>query len=224
VELPGALEQLEHEEARPVLAFGIIALLGVAMFSVSGLPYDFFVIFNSIKPDNVRLVTRDFDTQGISRISVVSAHSCIEIGYQETGTDKISVSYEQPDWLNYELSAGGSMISFYEHSNGRLPFFNIETMHESRTYIKVLIPKGFSPDIIQLESRGGFINIKGLAGNIKVKTYTGKIGLYAPGSEINLEAVTETGISRLTGRMPRTKRRTAWNTIDMWIRIKPSNL
>lgn len=185
---------------RLVLAFSITALIGLVLFSVSGLPYKFFTIFNSMKPDKITLVTHDIDTAGINKISIASAHSCIEIGYQDTDTDKITVSYEQPDWLTYDLSTGGGMLSFHENSNGRLPFFSIDTLHESRTEIKVLLPRGYSPDIIELESRGGFITLNGLKENIIAKTYTGKINLVTQGVNVNLEAVTEVGWIEADGK------------------------
>lgn len=183
---------------RLVIVYGITALLGLFMFAVSGLPYRFFIIFNSMKPDSIIPAVHDYDTSGIDRISVVSAHSCITAAYRD-GIDKIVISYEKPDWLDYDISVNGGTLSFQEKTNGRLPFFSLDTLHESRTEIKVLIPRDYGPDIVELESRGGFITIDGLEENIRAKTFTGKIYVNVRSANISLEAATETGSVFVSG-------------------------
>lgn len=184
---------------RVVTACIVLSVAGLALFSVSGLPLKFFTIFNSMKPENITLKTSEYDPDKISKISLITAHSHIKLA--RNSSDKIIISYEQPDWLDYEIGSSGSMLSFYEKSNGRLPLFNLVTLHESRTELTVSIPKDYSPEILTVESRGGYVFITGLVENIEVKTYTGNINFDSrdtPG-ELNIKASTENGSIEVEG-------------------------
>jgi uncharacterized membrane protein len=199
VDIDEVQETPKKKKSRLLLAFSIASIIGLALFSVSGLPTRFFIMFNSMKPAIIDLAVQDFDPAGINKISIVSANSCIEVGYQDTDKDAITVSYEQPDWTDYDLSVNGSMLSFHEMSNGRLPFFSIDTLHESRTLIKVLLPEGYDPDMIHLESRGGYITVRGLDENVKAKTHKGKIYYFTQGQKINLDVFAGTGNITVAG-------------------------
>lgn len=172
--------ELENQpDARPsgsrrhVLICLAVIVAGFMLTAVSGLPVRYFTIFNSMKPENVITRTTEYDAGGINKISLVTAHSRIKV--TSGNSDKIVLSYEQPDWLDYEAVSSGSMLSFYERSNGRLPLFPLVKLHESITELTVSIPRGYSPEIIMLESTGGDVSISGLAENIEVKTMNGDI-------------------------------------------------
>lgn len=158
---------------RYVLIYLAVIAAGFILTAVSGLPLRYFTIFNSMKPENVVVRTMEYDSAGINKISLVTAHSRIKV---IAGTsDKIVLSYEQPDWLDYEAANNGKQLSFYEKSNGRLPLFPLVKLHESVTELTVSIPRGYSPEIITLESTGGDVSISGLVENIEVKTMDGDI-------------------------------------------------
>ncbi len=167
---------------RYVTAYLVVIIAGFVLTAVSGLPLRYFTIFNSMKPDNVILRTTEYDPAGINKISLLTAHTRIKVVSGTSG--KIVLSYEQPDWLDYEAVSNGSMLSFYEKSNGRLPLFPLVKLHENVAELTVSIPKGYSPEFMTLESTGGDISISGLVENIKVKTMDGDI-LFNP------EGVTE---------------------------------
>jgi hypothetical protein len=184
---------------RIALACVVLSVAGLVLFSVSGLPVKFFTIFNSMKPQNITLKTAEFEPGVISKISAVTAHSHIKLS--RNTSDKIIVSYEQPDWLDYELGSSGSMLSFYEKSNGRLPLFDLSTLHESRTELAISLPEGCNPEVLTLESKGGFVFIENLVENIVVKTYTGGISLDTREvqDKYNVMASTENGYIEVGG-------------------------
>ena len=179
---------------RYVLVYLAVIAAGFILTAVSGLPLRYFTIFNSMKPENVIVRTTEYDSAGINKISLVTAHSRIKV---TAGTsDKIVLSYEQPDWLDYEAVSDGSMLSFYEKSNGRLPLFPLVKLHESVTELTVSIPRGYSPEIITLESTGGDVSVSGLVENIEVKTMDGDILFNPEGvtDSYNIRANTNSGM------------------------------
>lgn len=177
----------------------IASVVGLVLFSVSGLPMKYFIIFNSMKPENITLKTEEFDPGKINKISIATAHSHIKL--IRGVSNKILLSYEQPDWLDYELGINGSTLSFFEKSNGRLPLFKLTTLHESRTEVTVSLPDRYTPGIVTLESTGGFIYITGLVENIQAKTYTGSINLDTKNTAggLNIKANTESGVIEVNG-------------------------
>jgi len=190
------------KKARPgrvVVMCLLLAAAGLVLSGVSGLPVKYFTIFNSMKPDNITIRTAEFDTYKINKIQVVTANS--HIRFTGNTSNKISVTYEQPDWLDYELGSSGSMFSFYEKSNGRLPLYNLASIHECRTELTISLPDGYLPGLVTLESTGGFIAADRLTDNMQVKTYTGNITLdfKNTANRYDIEASTENGVIEVDG-------------------------
>ncbi len=147
---------------------------GFIIFSVSGIPWRYFTIFNSMKPEGrINRAVEEFKASDIRKINVLTAHSSIRI--EEGSSDKIVISYEEPDWLDYELSSNGGELNFREVSSGRLPFFSLVSLHESKTELSITLPRGYKADSIMLRSVGGNIYIQGKIENLEVKTTTGKV-------------------------------------------------
>lgn len=197
-----AAEKGQPHRSRPrrmISAFLILTAAGLILMVVSGLPVKLFYIFNSMKPEQIIVRTAEFEPGTVNKISVVTAHSHIKL--VRSHTDKIGVTYEQPDWLDYELGSSGSMLSFLEKSNGSLPLFKLTSMHESVTLLTISLPENYSPDRITLESTGGVIVIEGVAENIQVKTFTGDIRFDSRGvtGGYTIKAVTKTGTVEVNG-------------------------
>lgn len=152
----------------------IVSAAGFILFGVSGLPWRFFTIFNSMKPEgNINKVVTEYTAADINKISALTAHSIIRIG--EGSSDKIVITYEESDWLTHKISNNGGVLDFREMSNGRLPLFSLISIHESQTELSISLPKGFKADSISLQSTGGNMFISNIAGNLEAKTLTGKI-------------------------------------------------
>lgn len=181
---------------RLIFAGLIFSFAGLVIFSISGIPVRYFTIFNSMKPENITLRVEQFDTENIKKISISAAHSHIKLENNEF--DKIIFSYEQPDWLDYEMGVGASMLSFYEKSNGRLPLFELAALHESLTQLTISIPEGYCPDLFTIENRGGLVIIERFNKNIEVKTNTGSI-LLEGNDNVNIMAITGNGKIELDG-------------------------
>jgi len=177
-----------------VITLAAVFVIGTIAFGISGLPWNYFMIFNSIKPEaGITKIISEYEPQDISKLSVVTAHSNIRL--EQGSTDKLVFSYEKADWLDYEIGRSGSMLSFYEKSSGKLPLFRLVSLHESRTELLILLPRGFHPDMVTVESTGGHISISNLSENIMAKTYNGSIffSLSGAGNGCNLKANTKNG-------------------------------
>ena len=200
--VPEAEKEQSHKKTgtkKAALACSILLAVGLILFFVSGLPFRYFTIFNSMKPENIVERTLEGDPAEINEISIATAHSMIKL--TTNTTDRIVINYEQPDWLDYEMRTSGNKLFFHEKSNGRLPLFKLSSLHESRTELTVSIPKDYTPEFVELESRGGFIFIDEPVQNIRAKTYTGEIYLDLKEFEenCNLKANTENGIIEMRG-------------------------
>lgn len=168
------------KKRRFIPAMLITMAAGVILLGISGLPWKYFVITNSMKPEGmIKNITLEYDPAVVKRMSILTTHTIIRV--VEGSSDKITLSYEEPEWLEYSVENTNGMLSFYEKSNGMLPLFSVLSLHEGRTQILVSLPKGFSPDSISLESTGGHMFISSAVGNIEAKTFSGNIE-YSTGS------------------------------------------
>jgi hypothetical protein len=159
---------------RMVTALLVMTVAGTAFFVVSGLPWKYFVITNSMEPEGmVTAETFQYETKDVKKISVETTNTIIRLS---RGTsDKISVNYQKADWLECTIDNASGTLTFKERSNGRLPLYELLSLHEGMTELEILLPSGYSPDSITLESRGGHIFITDPAGNIEARTFNGTI-------------------------------------------------
>lgn len=175
-----------------MLLAGTVA--GIILFGVSGLPWKFFIIFNSMKPEgSINQVVEEYDTTKINQIQVTTAHSAIRI--KPGSSDKIIISYEEPNWLTHGIDNNGGILNFKEKSNGRLPFFSLISIHESATELLVSLPKGYNFDSVNIQSTGGKIIITDLTGNIEAKNLNGGISYTSsiPVNKCNISATSLNG-------------------------------
>lgn len=195
-----------------------IALTGLILFSVSGLPVKYFTLFNSMKPREFTLKTVEFDPAQVERVSLVTTNTLIKL-VRGTG-DKMVVTYEKIDWLDYDLTLQEKQLSFKERSNGRLPLFELAQLHENSLELTVAIPEGVDLQEIRAESYGGFIVIDGLSQNIKAVTQSGKITLNDPhaAGKYNLKARTGAGDLVIDGRNIEKNGERNWSFIRSYIR------
>lgn len=151
----------------------IAAAASLAISMASGLPIKLFRIFNSDKPGSIEIQKWELDQGDIGRISIHTIHSHIRL--EKGSSEKIQISYEQPDWLEPEISSRDGQLIFTEKSNGRLPLFSLVSLHENRTDLVIALPSGFDLNELELESRGGYVHMDSVDHSAHVKTYTGNI-------------------------------------------------
>jgi uncharacterized membrane protein len=171
-----------------------LTFVGGIMAGVSGLPWEYFIIFNVMRSEAViQKVEQQYDPGAIEKLSIVTAHSKIRM--TRNSGKKIIITYEQPNWLDYEIKSDGSMLSFYEMSNGRLPLFQLVKLHESFTELSISLPERYHPEMISLETTGGPIEISGLAENLTAQTLNREIKFDSTGivSNFGLKANTKAG-------------------------------
>ena len=183
----------------------LIAIAAGLVLSLStGLPIKLFMIFNSMEPASITTQEWEYSKADVNKISITTAHSHIRL--EKGSSDKIRISYEQPDWMEPEISCTGGQLSFVEKSNGRLPLFSMVSMHENNTDVVVTLPSGFEPGELKLESRGGFIYIETGDYDTQVMTYTGSIYVEKDAARTaGITAATSTGIIQAGGRDAGTK-------------------
>ncbi len=180
---------------RLVITSAIILLTSLVLTIASGLPIKLFTIFNSMKPENLRVVVNEYSASDVEKIVINTAHSHIKVLNADKETDKIVITYEQPEWLTYQAALEDGKITFKEISNGRFPLFDLVSLHESRTEVTLYLPQYYDAKGIELESKGGFVFITNVVQNIQAKTYTGHIfiDISKSGIPFNLDVKTETG-------------------------------
>lgn len=163
-----------------LLKAGLIIIAASLIITIAtGLPVKLFMIFNSMKPGSITFHSREYTTGEVTRINAATVHSAIRL--KEGSSDKIILEYEKADWLEFESSCSNGELVFRERSNGRLPLFPLISMHENRTELAIVLPAGYQPDKISLESRGGFLYIESSNVRVEAKTYTGSIFIDIPG-------------------------------------------
>ncbi|MDF2672868.1 MAG: hypothetical protein K0R09_1133 [Clostridiales bacterium] len=195
----------------------VISAVGFILFGASGIPWRYFIIFNSMKPEgNITNVATEYNPSDINKISILTAHSIIRV--EEGSSDKIVVSYEEPDWLTHEISNSGGVLDFREKSNGRLPLFALVSLHGSQTELSISLPKGIKTDSISLESIGGHIFISNITGNLEAKTLTGKIEYDTGNSENSILARTGSGKLLVNGTQIE-KRVNGWKEYDKVVNV-----
>jgi uncharacterized membrane protein len=177
---------------KAVRLISVLSFAGFLIFAVSGLPMRYFNIFNSMKPQNIELKSYEFDTDQVNVISVETAHSIVKIS--EGSGDKVRFAYEKSDWLDCTLTTEGNTLRFREKSGGRLPFFELVSMHESLTELEIYIPKDSNVERITVGSKGGHVFISDLYSNMEIQTMNGRIEVNLPDTgRVNVIAETTNG-------------------------------
>ena len=198
-------EEKRKSSALPVNILITAAAVGLVISLATGLPEKMFMIFNSAVPSSIQTLEWEYDRAEVGKISITTAHSHIRI--EKGHSDKVKITYEQPDWMEPEITFSNGQLTFSEKSNGRMPAFELVSMHENGTEVTVMLPEGFAPETFKLESKGGFVHIDSTDFNIKVKTYTGNIYL-TPGTSdkpADIKAGTSAGIIQAGGINAGTK-------------------
>ncbi|NLG89045.1 MAG: DUF1700 domain-containing protein [Clostridiaceae bacterium] len=191
------LKRTADEKSKPIRTavrlFSVLSFAGFVVFAVSGLPMRYFNIFNSMKPQDVELMSYEFDIDQLNEISVETAHSIVIVS--EGSGDKVRFIYEKPDWLDCAFAAEGNTVRFREKSNGRLPFFELVSLHESLTELKVYIPKDAGVKRMTVKSKGGHVFVSDLPLSIRVETMNGSIQVNLPDTDsVNVAAETSKGV------------------------------
>lgn len=192
-------EKRKSNSGLPLKICLVTILASLLITLVSGLPTRLFTIFNSMDPVGITVQEWEYDAASVKKIRIETAHTNIRL--EKGNSDKIEISYGQPDWLEPETICKDGQLTFSEKSNGRLPLFSFISLHENSSEIIISLPEGFAPEALEFVSRGGFVYIDSASFNITVKTYTGNIYL-EPGSGAKpaaITAATSTGIIQSAG-------------------------
>lgn len=150
---------------KAVKVLAIISAAGLLIFMLSGIPWRYFMIFNSMKPPITRQVF-EYDPEDVNRIDLSTANAYIEVVAGGQDNNRIALTYEQPDWTDFEIGNENGVLGFNEKSNGRLPFFDLIIIHECVVKLTVSLPGEADLQTLRLDSTGGKLLISGVTENI----------------------------------------------------------
>jgi len=174
------------------LAYLCVIVIGLILFSASGLPLKYFTIFNSMEQPDMKTYSYEYNPADASKIIVDTTHTNIRV--TRSGTEKISITYEKVDWLDFEIGLDNNTLIFTEKSNNTLPLFQLVRLHENSAELVIALPAGFDPLTVNLESFGGYIYVDNISADMEIRTRTGNIFINPdPASPANIEAVTRSG-------------------------------
>lgn len=187
------LKQGDDRIKKGLTVFATVALFGLGISVPTGLPLQYFLIWNSVKPA-CEVHTENYNAADIREIEVKTLNSMIiaEVG-EKSVDNEIRIIYEEAGWMRGTFTVSGDKFIFREESRRRLPFLDFVARHEGMTAVKVEVPPGYRARAMALTSKGGHIAIALPAGDIKTRTLTGNIRFDARGSSYALRAVVKNG-------------------------------
>jgi len=181
-----------RKRKRVVFACLCIVITGLIMFSASGLPLKYFTIFNSMEQPDMKTYSYEYDPASVGRIAADTTHTNIRIA--RSVSDKIIITYEKVNWLDFDIRLNGNVLLFTEESNNTLPLFQLVQLHENSAELVIALPAGFNPVAVDLKSFGGYIYVDNISADMVIQTKTGSIFIRPdPASPANIEAATRNG-------------------------------
>ncbi|NLZ43940.1 MAG: DUF1700 domain-containing protein [Clostridia bacterium] len=198
---PAGLQPGDGRIRKGLKIFTTAALIGLGIAVPTGLPLQYFLIWNSVKPA-CEVYTETYNAADIREIEVKTLNSMIiaEAG-KNSGDSAVRITYEEAAWMRGTFTVNGDKLVFREESRRRLPFLDFVARHEGMTAVKIEIPPGYRARAMTLTSKGGHIAITLPAGDIKARTLTGNIRFDASGGSFALRAVVKNG-RIITGGRP----------------------
>ena len=179
---------LENPPSQPVrrrhFARGLSILLlfflavGLTLSLVSGLPQQYWRLWNSMPPADVEPVTMTLagGSAAASKLEIRGLNANITL---LPATDsQLKVTYDQAPYVRLDWSQKGSVLQLSESGNGRLPGFSWLAVHEGTANLTVYLPGSTDQLELDVESKGGDVVIHLPVKGGRVRTINGDIMLY----------------------------------------------
>lgn len=164
----------------------VVACIGLVLVLCTGVFIDYFRIWNSMEDKNITLVEQEFNTYDISQIRFDLMNTSLIIREYQGKT--IIVSYEQPDYYDYELKIENNNLIFNESSNNRLCFMNFTARHEGTANLIISVPKGYEFESIKVGTIGSNIDCEKVSDYILINADTSFVKLKTSAdARINVE-------------------------------------
>lgn len=160
-----------------------LLIIGLALSSVGGLFPKYFALWNSQKPDNIIVVDESFPSAGLTKISISTLNSSIEVVPSES--EEVEVIYEQPPYFKLDLKNDGYMLLLQEVSNGRLPLIDYLSIHEGMTKMTVKLPQNMQGTDLYLTTKSGDMEIKSSVKSVNADTFNGDIIIHTTDGNYN---------------------------------------
>ncbi len=150
-------EGKRHRTKSVLIILLITFTVGVIMLLPSGLPERYFSIWNSRMPDNYKNREMQFLPEKGKSISIETLNSKVIIRNSDSG--RITVLYQQPDWMKGNIKSEESVLSISEEPNGRLPCMHFVSRHEGMTSVTVGLPEESLTESIKVHTNGGTVEV-----------------------------------------------------------------
>jgi len=176
------------KKKRPALkALGItlaaLLIIGLILSSMSGIFPRYFALWNSQKPDSTIIIDKSFPSSGLTKISINTLNSNIEVVSYEGNA--VEIVYEQPPYFKLDLENNNNALLLQETSNGRLPLIDYFSIHEGMTKMTLKLPGNMKGIDLYLVTKGGDVEIRTSVRSINVDTYNGDITIHTPDGKYN---------------------------------------
>jgi uncharacterized membrane protein len=165
------------------ITLACLLIIGLVLSSTGGIFPKYFALWNSQKPDNIVVVDKSFSSAGLTKISINTLNSSIEVVPSES--EEVEVIYEQPPYFKLDFKNDGYMLLLQEVSNGRLPLIDYLSIHEGMTKMTVKLPQNMQETDLYLTTKSGDVEIKSSVKSVNADTYSGDITIHTPDGKYN---------------------------------------
>lgn len=191
---PRPVKRRRFARALSILLLVILAV-GQTLSLVSGLPQQYWRLWNSLPPADVEPVTMTLagGSATASKLEIRGLNANITL--LQSSDNQLKVTYDQAPYVQLDWSQKGSVLQLSETGNGRLPGFNWLAVHEGTASLTVYLP-GLTDQLeLDVETKGGDVTIRVPVKGGRVRTINGDITFYTSDTEPRI------GLSSRNGRV-----------------------
>jgi len=161
----------------------VFLAVGLTLSLVSGLPQQYWRLWNSVPPADVEPVTMTLAGGSASASKLEIRGLNANIALLPATDSQLKVTYDQDPYVQLDWSQKGNVLQLSETGNGRLPGFSWLAVHEGTASLTVYLP-GLSDQLeLDIETKGGDVTIRVPVKGGRVRTINGDITLYTAESE-----------------------------------------
>jgi uncharacterized membrane protein len=179
----GVRETAQYKTNRKITKIAAIFLLiffclGLILAGINGLLQNYFMLWNSVKPNDSRNLQQEITNGPIRKISITGLNSNVTVLSANGNT--ASFSYEQvPDYFQLNWKQDGDTLTLTESSNGKLPLIDLLAFHEGTTKLTLYLPLDYQGLNLEIRSNGGNIEVNVPCRQVEVRTHSGNIRLHS---------------------------------------------
>jgi uncharacterized membrane protein len=195
---PTRVRETSQPKAKKTMTKAVVIFLliffcfGLILAGVNGLLQNYFMLWNSVKPNDSRNMKQEITSGPIHNISMTGLNSNVTVLPANGNT--ASFSYEQvPDYFQLNWKQDADSLTLTESSNGKLPLIDLLAFHEGTTRLTIYLPLDNQGLNLEIQSNGGHVEVNVPCRQVGVSTYSGNIRLHSKDGQYNGSLVSTTG-------------------------------